>query len=80
MKVSVIIACYNVEAYLPQCLESVCGQTHSDLEILCINDGSTDGSLRIMQAQARQDARITVIDKHNEGYGASVNRGLDAAT
>lgn len=70
----------NVERYLDQCLTSIENQTHRDLEIICLNDGSTDGSLAIMQAHAARDARVRVIDKPNEGYGATCNRGLSEAT
>lgn len=75
--VSVIIPIYNAEPYLDQALESVEGQTYKNLEIICLNDGSTDDSLAIMRAHAARDERIVVIDKHNQGYGATCNRGLD---
>lgn len=77
--VSVIIPIYNAGPYLEQCLDSVLGQTHHELEVLCLNDGSTDGSLATMQAYAKRDNRIRVIDKQNEGYGATCNRGLAEA-
>ena len=75
--VSVIIPIYNAEPYLDQALESVEEQTYKNLEIICLNDGSTDNSLDIMRAHAARDERIVVIDKHNQGYGATCNRGLD---
>ncbi len=78
-KVSVIVPVYNVEKYLHQCLDSICGQTLTDIEIIVVNDGSTDGSLEIIREYAKKDNRIKVIDKENEGYGKSMNRGLDAA-
>lgn len=78
--VSVIIPCYNVEKYLKQCLDSVVNQTLKDIEIICINDGSTDKSLQILTEYAEKDKRIKVISKHNSGYGASMNIGLDNAT
>lgn len=78
--VSVIIPVYNVQAYLRQALDSVLAQTYRDLEVLCLNDGSTDGSLAIMAEYAAADPRIRVIDKENEGYGATCNRGLREAT
>lgn len=78
--VSVIVPCYNVAPYLDQCLASIRAQTHKALEIICLNDGSTDESLAIMQRHAADDDRIIVVDKKNEGYGASCNRGLDLAT
>ena len=79
-KVSILVPCYNVEKYLPQCLNSIINQTLHDIEIICINDGSTDGTLDIIKSYAKNDKRIKIIDKENEGYGKSMNRGLDAAT
>lgn len=80
MDVSVIIPVYNVEDYLNQCLTSVEQNNEVSLEIIAVNDGSTDGSLAIMQAHAARDSRIRVIDKENQGYGASVNRGIAEST
>lgn len=77
--VSVIVPICNVETYLAQCLESICGQTHENLEIILINDGSTDESLAVMEEFAARDPRVRVIDKPNEGYGATCNRGIDEA-
>ena len=77
--VSVIVPIMNVERYLDQCLSSIEAQTHRELEVICLNDGSTDGSLAIMQAHAARDPRVRVIDKPNEGYGATCNRGLSEA-
>lgn len=77
--ISVILPIYNTERYLDQCLTSVETQSYRNLEILCINDGSTDGSLEIMQMHALHDDRIRIIDKQNQGYGASCNRGIDEA-
>jgi glycosyltransferase involved in cell wall biosynthesis len=79
-KVSVLVPIYNVEKYLRQCLDSIIGQTLKDLEIILINDGSKDGSLEIMKEYAKKDNRIKVIDKVNEGYGKTMNFGLDIAT
>ena len=79
-RISIIIPIYNVENYLRECLESVVNQTLQDIEIICINDGSTDSSLEIIQEFADKDDRITIIDKKNSGYGASMNMGLEAAT
>lgn len=77
--VSVIIPIYNVERYLDQCLQSVCGQTLASLEIICVNDGSTDGSADIIRRFAADDARVVVVSKENGGYGSAVNAGLDRA-
>ena len=79
-KVSIIIPVYNVEQYLVECMESVLRQTLHDLEIICINDGSTDGSLEILQRYADADERIQIVDKENGGYGMGMNIGLDKAT
>ncbi|WP_165171936.1 glycosyltransferase family 2 protein [Adlercreutzia sp. ZJ242] len=79
-KVSVLVPVYNVERFLPQCLDSLCRQTLRDIEIICINDGSTDGSSSILRSYAGEDPRIRVIEKPNSGYGASMNCGLDSAS
>lgn len=79
LMVTVIVPIYNAEPYLDQCLRSLRDQTHRNLQILCFNDGSTDSSLQIMKRHAENDRRITVIDKPNEGYGATCNRGIEAA-
>ena len=76
-KISVIIPVYNVEKYLPQALESVMNQTFSDLEIVCVNDGSTDNSLKILEEYAQKDERIKIINQENSGYGAACNRALE---
>ena len=77
--VSVIVPIYNVSEYLEQCLTSILVQTHENLEVICVNDGSTDDSLKIIRSFERQDKRIKVIDKPNAGYGHAVNRGIEAA-
>lgn len=79
-KVSIVIPCYNVEKYLRQCLDSVINQTLHEIEIICVNDGSTDSTLLILQQYASEDARIKIIDKPNGGYGESMNRGFDLAS
>ena len=79
-KVSIIIPTYNVEMYLVECMESVVNQTLKDIEIICINDGSTDGSLEILKSYAQKDDRIVLVDKENGGYGIGMNIGLDKAT
>ena len=78
--VSVVIPTYNAEKTLDECLASVERQTHRELGVvLCVNDGSTDGSLAIARKHAAADGRVIVIDKPNEGYGASCNRGISEA-
>ena len=79
-KVSVIIPIYNVSEYLRECLDSVIGQTLQELEIICVNDGSTDNSLEIIREYAAKDPRIVVITGPNGGYGKAMNKGLDRAT
>ena len=78
-EVSVLVPVYNVERYLRACLESLRMQTFKDFEVICINDGSTDGSRAIIQEYLDVDTRFGVIDKANSGYGASMNRGLQEA-
>ncbi len=78
-KVSVLIPVYNVQKYLPECLNSVINQTYKSLEIICVNDGSTDNSLEILRQFENKDDRIVVIDKKNSGYGATMNRALQNA-
>lgn len=77
--VSVLTPVYNVERFLPECLDSLKRQTLKDIEFICVNDGSTDGSLGILRSYAKGDFRFRIIDKPNSGYGASMNRGLEAA-
>ncbi len=77
--VSVLVPICNVEAYLERCLESARAQTLRDIEVICINDGSTDGSLKIIESFVARDGRFRVIDKPNSGYGDSMNQGIDAA-
>lgn len=79
IKVSVIIPVYNVENYLRQCLDSVVNQTLREIEIICVNDSSTDGSLAILEEYAQKDDRIQVITQSNAGAGAARNRGMDLA-
>jgi GT2 family glycosyltransferase len=78
-KVSAIISVYNAEKYLMKCLDSVINQTLEDIEIICIDDGSTDDSLKILEEYAFIDNRIKVISKINEGPGAANKTGIDNA-
>lgn len=79
IKVSVVIPAYNVEKYIKQCLDSVINQTLKDIEIICINDGSKDNTLAILQEFAQKDSRIRLIDKVNEGISAARNQGMELA-
>lgn len=77
--VSIVVPVFNAGPYLDQALGSLTGQTYESLEIICLNDGSTDDSLAIMERHGAEDGRIRIIDKENEGYGATCNRGIDEA-
>ena len=79
-KVSVVVPVYNVEKYLTECLDSIINQTLEDIEIICVNDGSTDSSLEILNNYAQKDKRIIVINKANSGYGNTMNIGINAST
>lgn len=79
VKVSVILPVYNVEKYLTQCLDSITRQTLHDIEIICINDGSTDGSYQILKEYAAKDNRIIILNQENRGAGAARNKGLGVA-
>ena len=78
--VSVIIPVYNVEKYLRRCLDSVVGQTYKDLEIILVDDGSTDGSTEICEEYAKKDSRIRFLRKQNGGLSSARNAGLLVAT
>jgi glycosyltransferase involved in cell wall biosynthesis len=78
--VSVIVPVYNVEQYLRECLDSILNQTFQDMEIICINDGSTDNSKVILDEYAQKDSRIVVINQENKGQGNARNAGLKVAS
>lgn len=78
-KVSVVLPIYNAEPYLRECLDSVVNQTLKEIEIICVNDGSTDNSLDIIKEYANKDNRIVIIDKPNAGYGQTMNCGISIA-
>jgi glycosyltransferase involved in cell wall biosynthesis len=79
-RISVIIPVYNAETKLGGCLKSVIGQTEKSLEIICVNDGSTDGSADILARFAQSDGRIKVISTENNGAWAARNAGIDRAS
>lgn len=79
-KVSIVLPIYNAEPFLRECLDSIINQTLKDIEIICVNDGSTDKSLDIIKEYANKDIRIRYIDKPNAGYGQTMNCGIDLAT
>ena len=74
--ITVVIPVYNVESYIKACLDSICAQSYEHLEILAVNDGSTDNSRRLLQEAADQDSRIKVLDKENGGLSDARNYGI----
>lgn len=79
-KLSIIVPVYNVEKYLPKCLESLTNQTLKDIEIICVNDGSMDNSLAILKEFASKDSRIKIIDNQHQGVAKTRNTGIEQAT
>ena len=80
MKVSVVIPVYNVKPYLERCVNSVLRQTYKDLEIILVDDGSTDGSGELCNDMATRDQRICVIHQENQGLSGARNTGIQQAT
>ena len=80
MKLSVVIPVYNVEKYLRVCLDSILSQTLQDIEVVCVDDGSTDGSAAILVEYVVRDGRFCVLTQANVGQGVARNRGLERAT
>lgn len=78
-KVSIIVPVYNIEKYLAKCLDSLINQTLEDIEIICVNDGSTDNSAEILNEYAQKDSRIKIINQENAGLSAARNTGINAA-
>lgn len=79
LKISIIVPVYNCAKYLHQCMESLINQTLKEIEIICINDGSTDNSAQILQEYAQKDPRIKIINKENGGQALARNIGIDIA-
>jgi glycosyltransferase involved in cell wall biosynthesis len=79
-KVSIVIPVYNTVKYLEKCLSSVCNQTYKNLEIICIDDGSFDGSEKIVDRFARKDRRVVAVHKKNGGESSARNKGLQLCT
>ncbi|MDO4798461.1 MAG: glycosyltransferase [Coriobacteriales bacterium] len=79
-KASIIMPCYNAEKYLAQSLDTALAQTMGDLEVICVNDGSTDGTLEVLNEYAARDARVRVIDQPNGGEGVARDHGRELAT
>ena len=76
-KISVIVPVYNVENYISKCLDSILAQTHSDIEVICVNDGSTDNSGKILDEYAARDSRVKVFHKENGGVSSARNLALE---
>ena len=75
--ISVLVPCYNTERYLRSCIESILNQTYKNIEVIIVNDGSTDGSLDIINEYALKDSRIVVVDrKENKGVAYSRNEAI----
>jgi len=72
-KVTIILPVYNVEPYLRQCLDSVVNQTMREIQVICVNDGSTDGSPTILEEYAAKDPRVEVYHQENQGAGSARN-------
>ena len=79
VEISIVIPVYNVEEFLEECLDSIINQTFKDIEIICINDGSTDGSLDILKKYALNDDRFIIISQENGGHAVATNKGIDIA-
>ncbi|MBO7244764.1 MAG: glycosyltransferase [Alphaproteobacteria bacterium] len=79
-KISVIVPVYNVEKFLPKCLDSILNQTFKDFEVIILDDGSTDKSAKILDEYAKKETRFKIIHKENSGYGSSMNLGISQAT
>lgn len=78
--VSIIVPVYNAEKYLSECLDCLINQTYKNIEIICINDGSTDNSLQILEEYSKNDSRIKVYTQENSGEAETRNKGLELAT
>lgn len=77
-KISVVVPVYNVEDYLSKCLDSILSQTFQNIEVICVNDGSTDGSLNILEHYQKFDDRIKIVNKNNGGLSSARNAGFSA--
>ena len=79
-KISVCLPFYNIEPYVRRCLDSVLGNTYQNLEVICVNDGSTDGTSSLLHEYAEKDSRVIVIHKKNGGLVSARNAAISAAT
>lgn len=78
-KISFVVPVYNMEEYISECIKSICGQDYIDIEVILVNDGSTDNSYEIMNEFAKKDNRIRILNQQNKGANAARNYGLDHA-
>ena len=78
-RISVIVPVYNVEKYLDKCVQSILNQTYENIELVLVDDGSTDGSSKICDKYGNIDSRVKVIHKENGGLSSARNRGIDEA-
>lgn len=79
-KISIVVPFYNTEKYLGRCLDSLINQTYENIEIICVNDGSEDNSLRVAEEYGKQDKRIKIISQENKGVSAARNQGIDISS
>lgn len=79
VSVSIIVPCYNVAPYVDACMDSLVCQTLRDIEIICVNDGSTDGTPALLRAWEERDSRVRVIDRENGGLSVARNTGMELA-
>ena len=79
-KVTITVSVFNIENYIEECLNSIIQQTYTNLEILCVNDGSTDNSLQLLKEFSKKDARIKILDQKNQGLSSTRNAGISNAS
>ena len=79
VKISIVIPVYNAEKYLAKCLDSILNQTFKEFECICVNDGSKDNSLTVLQEYSNKDNRIKIINQKNSGSSVSRNNGIKQA-
>ncbi|MBR1829711.1 MAG: glycosyltransferase family 2 protein, partial [Atopobiaceae bacterium] len=80
MRVSIVVPCFNCATVVGECLDSVLSQHHDDLEVVCVDDGSTDDTTAVLQRKAKADPRVVVVSQANRGVSAARNAGLRRST
>lgn len=78
--ISIIVPCYNLESYTRKCMDSILGQTYSNLEVIVIDDGSSDSTPQILEEYAEKDSRVILLTQENKGAGVAINRGIELAS